>query len=61
MASPIATSRNRCSSPPQPAKAQLNRVLRKLDITPREQLADALSGVSDDNREHRSASATAIS
>ena len=33
------------------AKAPVNRVLRKLDITPREQLADALSGVSDDNRE----------
>ena len=43
------------------AKAHLNRVYRKLDITRRGQLASGLTGTVDDSREHRSPTATAIS
>ncbi len=43
------------------AKAHLNRVYRKLDVTRRGQLAGALTGIVDDGREHRSPTATAIS
>ena len=42
------------------AKAHLNRVYRKLEITRRGQLAGGLSGVSDDSREQPSASMTPI-
>jgi DNA-binding CsgD family transcriptional regulator len=43
------------------AKAHLNHVYRKLEITRREQLPGALSGVSHESRGHASASMTAIS
>ena len=43
------------------AKAHLNRVYRKLGITRRGQLADALTAVIDDGAEDASASVTAIS
>ena len=43
------------------AKAHLNRVYRKLEITRRGQLAGALTGIVDDGREHRGPTATAIS
>jgi DNA-binding CsgD family transcriptional regulator len=43
------------------AKAHLNRVYRKLEITRRGQLADALVAVADDGAEESSASVTAIS
>jgi len=43
------------------AKAHLGRVYRKLEITRRGQLADALSGVVDDGRENPAATATIFS
>jgi DNA-binding CsgD family transcriptional regulator len=43
------------------AKVHLNRAYRKLEITRRDQLARALSGLLDDSREDSRASATAIS
>jgi len=43
------------------AKAHLGRVYRKLEITRRGQLADALTGVVDDGREDSAATATTLS
>ncbi len=55
---PLARSRKRCSLTTKTAKGHLSHVYRKLEITRRGQLANALTDHFDDGGENLSATAT---